>query len=81
MRLEIKILGTGCPRCRTVAELVNQVLEENNIEGTVRKVEDIGDIMAYGIMLTPGIVINDKVKFSGGIPKKEDILKWIKEEQ
>lgn len=79
--MDIKVLGTGCPRCRAVAELVNQVMKENNIEGTVKKVKDVGDIMAYGVMLIPGIVINDKVKFSGGIPKKEDILKWIKEEQ
>lgn len=79
--MEIKILGPGCSRCRALAELVNQVLKENNIEGTVKKVKDISDIMAYGIMLTPGLVINDKVKFSGAIPKREDILKWIKEEQ
>lgn len=79
--MEIKVLGPGCPKCRTVAELVNHVMKENNIEGTVRKVDDLSDIMSYGIMLTPGIVINEKVKFSGGIPKKEDILKWIKEEQ
>ncbi len=78
--MEIKVLGPGCPRCRTVAELVEQVVEENDIEATVIKIEDIGDIMAYGIMLTPGIVINEKVKFSGGVPKKEDILKWIEEE-
>ena len=79
--MEIKILGTGCPKCRAVTELVNQVVKENNIEATISKVEDINDIMSYGIMLTPGIVINGKVKFSGGTPKKEDILNWIKEER
>lgn len=79
--MEVKILGTGCPKCRTVEELVRAVLKENNIEAAVSKVEDINDIMSYGIMLTPGIVINGKVKFSGSVPKKEDILKWIEEEQ
>ena len=78
--MEIKVLGPGGPQCRTVAELVEQVVEENDIEATVIKIEDIGDIMAHGIMLTPGIVINEKVKFSGSVPKKEDILKWIEEE-
>ncbi len=79
--MEIKILGPGCPRCKTVAELVEQVVEENDIEATVIKIEDLTDIMAHGIMLTPGIVINEKVKFSGGVPKKDDVLKWIEEEQ
>ena len=78
---KLQVLGPGCPKCKAVEELVREVLKDNNIEAAVSKVEDINDIMSYGIMLTPGIVINGKVKFSGSVPKKEDILKWIEEEQ
>jgi small redox-active disulfide protein 2 len=78
--MEIKVLGMGCPNYRRVTDLVNQV-SKHNIDGTVKKVEDTNEIIYYGVMMTPGLIINGKVKFSGSILKKEEILKWIIEEQ
>lgn len=73
----IKVLGTGCSNCKTLEKLVRSTVEEMKIEATVEKVEDIQQIMAYGIMRTPGLVIDEKVVLSGKIPSKnelEDIL-------
>ncbi|MDI6655749.1 MAG: thioredoxin family protein [Methanobacteriota archaeon] len=78
--MEIKILGTGCPRCKKTLEIVTEVLEENKIDAKITKVENVNDIINYGIMLTPAIVINEKVKCSGVIPGKDDVLRLIKEE-
>lgn len=78
--LNIKILGIGCPRCRRLEEKVKEVVSENNIDAEVNKVTDVSDMMKYNIMMTPGLVINEKLKSSGNIPKDEQILNWIKEE-
>ena len=78
--LNIKILGIGCPRCRKLEEKVKEVVSENNIDAEVNKVTDVSDMMKYNIMMTPGLVINEKLKSSGNIPKDEQILNWIKEE-
>ena len=78
--LNIKILGIGCPRCRKLEEKVKEVVSENNIDAEVNKVTDVSDMMKYNIMMTPGLVINEKLKSSGSIPKDEQILNWIKEE-
>lgn len=76
----IKILGTGCPRCKKLEEQVRKVLNENKIDAEVVKVTQIDEMMEYGIMATPGLVINEKLKSSGILPKEEQILDWIKEE-
>jgi small redox-active disulfide protein 2 len=78
--LNIKILGIGCPRCRKLEEKVKELVSENNIDAEVHKVTDVSDMMKYNIMMTPGLVINEKLKSSGNIPKDEQILNWIKEE-
>ena len=78
--LNIKILGIGCPRCRRLEEKVKEVVSENNIDAEVNKVTDVSDMMKYNIMMSPGLVINEKLKSSGNIPKDEQILNWIKEE-
>jgi len=75
----IKILGTGCARCKNLEETVKKVAGANNIEADFEKVTEIPEIMKYGIMATPGLVINEKVICSGIIPKEEQILKWLKE--
>lgn len=74
----VKILGTGCKKCTTLQEKVQEVINTNNIEATVEKVTDINDIMNYGIMMTPGLVIDEKVVSVGIIPKDEQILTWLK---
>ena len=78
--MTIKILGVGCPKCRRLEEKVKAVIDMNSIEASVEKVTDVNDMMKYNIMMTPGLVVNEKLKSSGNIPKDEQILEWIKEE-
>ncbi|GAB6181925.1 hypothetical protein JCM14036_32440 [Desulfotomaculum defluvii] len=78
--MEIKVLGTGCKKCNELDKLVREVLSETNVVAKVEKVEDVGQIVQYGVMLTPGLVINGKVKMSGRVPGKADIKKMIEEE-
>jgi len=78
--MKIRILGPGCPRCQEVAKRTINVLAELNVAADVQKVTDIKEIMGYNILATPGLVINDKVKCSGKIPSKDEIKKWIEEE-
>jgi len=78
--MKIRILGPGCPRCQEVAKRTIDVLAELNVAADVQKVTDIKEIMGYNILATPGLVINDKVKCSGKIPSKDEIKKWIEEE-
>jgi len=78
--MEIKVLGPGCPNCHDLERRVKQALSELKIEAKVTKVTDWKDIGKY-IMMTPGIVINEKVKHSGKpLPRTEQIMNWIKEE-
>lgn len=73
----IKVLGSGCKKCAQVYSLVNEVLESENISAEVTKIEDFKEIMAYGVMQTPALVINDDVLFVGMVPNKKKILKEI----
>jgi small redox-active disulfide protein 2 len=75
----IKILGMGCAKCNKLEEKVKEIALNNNIEATFQKVTDIQEIMKYKIMMTPGLVINERVMCSGVIPKDELILQWLKE--
>ena len=78
--MEIKILGTSCPRCHEVEKRTVNVLAEMNIAADVQKVTDIKKIMEYKILGTPGLVINGKIKSTVKIPTKEEIKRWIEEE-
>ena len=71
--MEIKILGTGCPKCRSLEKLTREVVEQNGIDATVTKVEDIYQIMKYGVMTTPALVVNEKVEIKGRIPSADEI--------
>ncbi len=75
----VKILGTGCSKCRSLEAKVRDLISKNNLEAEVIKVEDIQEMMGYGIMMTPGLVINEKLKSSGIIPKDDQLLNWLKE--
>ena len=77
--LSVKILGPGCSKCKTLEAKVRDVVIKNNIEADVTKIEDINDMMSYGIMMTPALVVNETVKSYGIIPKDEQILNWLKE--
>ncbi len=78
--MNIKILGIGCPKCRKLEEKVKELLSANSITAEIEKITDVNDMMKYNIMMTPGLVINEKLKSTGNIPKDEQILSWIKEE-
>lgn len=75
--MNIKVLGTGCSNCKTLEKLVRAAVEELKIDATVEKVEDIQQIMGYGIMRTPGLVINEKVVLSGKIPSAKELVELI----
>ena len=77
--LDIKVLGTGCAKCKTLEKLTKQAIDELGIEATVEKVEDMRDIMQYGVMRTPGLVINGKVVLSGSVPKLSSLKETITE--
>ena len=71
--MEIKVLGTGCSKCKATYETVNKVVKENNINAKVTKVEDIIEIMKYNVMNMPAIVIDGKVVLSGKTPGEKEI--------
>ena len=74
----IKILGTGCPNCIRLKRAVQQVLEELKVKAEVLEVKDIPSIMSYGIMSTPGLVINERVKSYGRIPGHDELVKLVR---
>lgn len=75
--LNIKVLGSGCPNCINLEKLCREVVAENGIEAEIEKVTDYKDIMSYGIMMTPGLVVNDKVVHSGKLPTKSTLTHWL----
>jgi small redox-active disulfide protein 2 len=75
--LNIKVLGSGCSNCINLEKLCKEVIAENNIEAEVEKVTDYKDIMSYGIMSTPGLVLNGKVVHSGKLPTKSTLTHWL----
>ena len=76
--IEVKVLGTGCTNCKTTYKLIEDVTSENGIAIQLEKVEDMADIMSYGIMSTPGVLVDGKIAHAGGIPDKKTILSWFK---
>jgi small redox-active disulfide protein 2 len=79
--MKIKILGTGCPRCKALEQSVISSLTELDIAADVSKVEDIMKIMEYGIMHTPALIINEKVVMSGRVPTVSEIKEIIVKNQ
>jgi len=73
----IKILGTGCPKCEKLSHLVEAAAEELGIEINIEKIKNINKIMEYGIMVTPGLVVDDYVTCAGKIPSKTEIKKFL----
>ncbi len=69
----IKILGTGCPKCKRTTALVEEVVKETGVEATIEKVEDIMQIMKYNVMSTPAVVINDEIVVKGRVPSVKEI--------
>lgn len=73
----IKVLGTGCSNCRKTITLIDAVARERGVEIHVEKVEDIQDIIGYGIMSTPGVVIEGQVVHAGGVPSRQKVEGWL----
>jgi small redox-active disulfide protein 2 len=77
--ITVKILGSGCKKCNTLESRVRSLVAANNIDAAVEKVTDIQEMISYGIMMTPALVINEKVKSTGIIPGDEVLINWLKE--
>ncbi len=73
----IKVLGTGCANCRNTAVLIQSVAKERGAEILLEKIEDLPSIMSYGIMSTPGVVIDGVVVHAGGIPGRDKVESWF----
>lgn len=75
--MEIKILGTGCGKCKTTYTVIEKVIKENNITATLTKVEDIMEIMNYNILTTPAVVVDGEVKIKGYVPSEKEIKELL----
>ena len=75
--MNIKILGSGCPRCKQTEKNVREVLIEKGIEATIEKVTGTLEIARYGVFGTPAVIVDDEVKCVGKIPEKEEIGAWL----
>jgi len=73
----VKILGTGCPKCKSTTALVEEVVNENNIDAEIIKVEDIMEIMAYNVLTTPVLVVDEQIKIKGRVPTKNEVLELL----
>lgn len=74
----VKVLGSGCRNCVTTAKLIEEKATALGVAVQVEKVTDIAAIMGYGVMSTPGVVVNEKLVHAGGIPKPEAVETWLK---
>ncbi len=75
--MKVKVLGTGCANCKRTIALIDEVAKSKGLSIELEKVENIKDIMAYNILSTPGVVVNDKVVHAGGIPARDKIEQWL----
>jgi small redox-active disulfide protein 2 len=75
--MEIKILGPGCAKCKTLDKITREVVKKNGITATITKVEDIIEIMKYGVMSTPALVIDEKVAIKGRVPSADEIKQLL----
>ncbi len=75
--MDIKVLGGGCANCKRLEKIVRDVVTEMGVDATISKVTDFRDIMAYDILTTPGLVIDEKVVCSGRVPSKSDVTVWV----
>lgn len=74
---DVKVLGPGCKRCMTTAEMVQAAADRLGVAITIEKVTDYATIAGYGIAATPGIVVDGSVVHAGGLPKPDDVERWL----
>ena len=75
--MDIKVLGTGCSNCKNTIALIEQVALAHGVAVTLEKVQELRAIMGYGVMSTPGVVINGKVVHAGGVPSRDKVEQWL----
>lgn len=75
--MDIKVLGTGCAKCKSTIALIDQVAQEKGVAVNLEKVEELREIMSFGVMGTPGVVINGKLVHAGSVPSRDKIEKWL----
>lgn len=75
--MDIKVLGTGCSNCKNTIALIDQIAQAQGVAIKLEKVEKLQDIMGYGVMSTPAVVINGKVVHAGGVPSRDKIEQWF----
>lgn len=73
----IKVLGSGCANCKATYARIEKAAQEKGVDITLEKVEDMAQIMSYGIMSTPGVVVDGQVVHAGGVPNKKNIESWL----
>ena len=73
----IKVLRTGCANCKTTQKLIEEMAKEKGVEIQLEKVDQLQDIMSYGVMSTPGVVVDGKVVHAGGVPSRDKIAGWL----
>ena len=72
-----KVLGSGCKNCENTAEMIEQAAKAAGVDVEVEKVTDMGVIMGYGVMSTPGVVLDEKLVHAGGVPAPEKVQEWV----
>jgi small redox-active disulfide protein 2 len=77
--VEVKVLGTGCPKCKRLEQIAHEAIAASGVEANLVHVTDIDAIMAYPIVSTPGLVVNEELKASGRLPRKDEVITWLKE--
>jgi len=73
----IKVLGTGCANCKATLKLIEDTAKSKGVAVQLEKVENIADILAYGVMSTPGVIIDGKVVHAGGVPDRKKVESWL----
>ena len=76
---EVKVLGMGCAKCKRLESLSETAIQTAQVEANLSKLEELDDIMAYDILATPALVVDEKVVSSGRLPSVEEIVNWLKE--
>lgn len=75
--MEVKVLGPGCAKCKTTFQVIEKVIEENNLDVKLTKVDDIMEMMSYNIMTTPAVVVDGEVKMKGQVPSESDVKRLL----
>lgn len=75
--MDIKVLGTGCTNCKNTIALIDEVAKAKGVTFKLEKVEELRDIIGYGVMSTPGVVIDGKVVHAGGVPSRDKVESWL----